>query len=88
MINFKQFISEEKILNEYSILGGLKSILSKIKSALASLKFGSKTKIVIKTPKLNEEIDLKSRLGYYSEYVTAYALSKLIKYKFSIGFFN
>lgn len=56
------------------------NILSKIRKALNLLSFGSKVSIPINSNIImNETIDIKSRLGYYSEYVTAYELSKLIE---------
>ena len=74
MIRFKQFINE-------AIFGKLVSLIKKkIRAALAKLSFGRSKKIVINMKSLSEEadpqmIDTKSRLGFYSEFVTAYYLA-------------
>jgi hypothetical protein len=56
------------------------NIVERVRNAINSLSFGKKTSVRITMNMLKEDqIDLKSRLGYYSEYVTAYELSKLIE---------
>lgn len=56
------------------------SIVEKVRNAINSLSFGQKTSVRINMNMLKEDAsDLKSRLGYYSEYVTGYELSKLIE---------
>lgn len=56
------------------------NIVERVRNAINSLSFGKKTSVRISMNMLKEdEIDLKSRLGYYSEYVTGYELSKLIE---------
>lgn len=63
----------------------IKNTYSAIRNALINgiqkLKFGQKVKIKINVPTLAEEndIDLKSRLGYLSEYSTAMELSKVLE---------
>lgn len=58
---------------------------TKIKRAMSTLSFGSQVKISLnyatQGKSLNEavdKLDLKSRMGYYSEFCTAYELSKII----------
>lgn len=51
---------------------------NKIKSALSSITFGKKVKIPLSGKTMSEEVDMKSRLGYYSEFVTAYEISVLL----------
>lgn len=56
------------------------TIVEKVRNAINSLSFGSKTSVRINMNMLKEaEIDLKSHMGYYSEFVTGYELSKLIE---------
>jgi hypothetical protein len=56
------------------------NIVERVRNAVNSLSFGKKTSVRITMDMLKEDqIDLKSRLGYYSEYVTGYELSKLIE---------
>lgn len=56
------------------------SVVEKVRNAINSLSFGQKTSVRINMNMLKEDAsDLKSRLGYYSEYVTGYELSKLIE---------
>ena len=76
----------KKTLNEFKldILKPCKSvfkfIVDKVTNAINSLSFGKKTSVRINMNMLKEgKVDLKSRLGYYSEYVTGYELSKLIE---------
>jgi hypothetical protein len=59
------------------------SIVEKFKSLLASLSFGKQVSMKIDIPdsNLNEDIDLKSRLGYLSEFACASTLSSVIKDK-------
>lgn len=72
MKTYKQFNEE---LNELNFRGLFRTVLSKIKSLLSGLGFGQKKSISLNIAPMNEEIDLKSRLGYYSEYTTAYHLA-------------
>jgi len=56
------------------------SIVEKVRNAINSLSFGQKTSVRINMNMLKEDkVDLKSHMGYYSEYVTGYKLSKLIE---------
>lgn len=56
------------------------SIVERVRNAINSLSFGEKISVKINMNMLKEDkIDMKSRLGYYSEYVTGYELSKLIE---------
>lgn len=77
MLKFKQ----HQQLNELWITDVFKSILSKIRSAFSSLSFGKKVSVKIEMPNLQEAVDLKSRLGYLSEYATGAALAYLIQSK-------
>lgn len=68
----------------FNFLKPLKSffanVVEKVRNAINSLSFGQKTSVRINMNMLKEDAsDLKSRLGYYSEYVTGYELSKLIE---------
>lgn len=74
MLKFNTFVE----LEESFIRRALASTLKKIRSLFKSLKFGRKVKTKISLSQFNEEIDLKSRLGYLSEYATAAALAKII----------
>jgi hypothetical protein len=74
MLKFKQ----HNQLNELWITDVFKSILTKIRGAFSSLSFGKKVSVKIDMPNLQEAIDLKSRLGYLSEYATGAALAHLI----------
>jgi len=74
MLKFNEFSQIE----EFSLRGVVASVLKKIRSAFKSLKFGKKVKTKISLSKLNEEVDLKSRLGYLSEYATAASLAENI----------
>jgi hypothetical protein len=58
------------------------SVLDKIRSAFSSLSFGKKISVKISIPmSVDEDIDLKSRLGYLAEYACASSLSALIESK-------
>lgn len=67
--------SYNQLITEINLRGFITTVLSKIKSLFSGLKFGQKKTITLNTKPLGEEIDLKSRLGYYSEYTTAYHLA-------------
>ena len=73
MKTFKEYIVE------WSLSGLIKTVLSKIEAAISSLKFGKKISVQINTSSLQEATDVKSRLGYYAEYVTAYELAVILK---------
>lgn len=79
MTSFKSYlIFESKLKQIYQFLS------DKIKNLFSKLGFGEKKSITINLDSLKEDImletvDIKSRLGYYSEYVTAYELSMLLK---------
>lgn len=77
MLNFK----EHKQINELWFTSIFQSLLNKIRTAFSSLKFGKTQKVVINMPELHESVDLKSRLGYLSEYATGAALAHLIASK-------
>lgn len=79
MLTYKQF--QQTKLYEFSLKEFFGSILDKIKSGLSSLGFGKKVSVKISVPTLNEDVDLKSRLGYLSEYACAAQLSSLIESK-------
>lgn len=70
-------------LNESFLSNIFNSIVKRFKSLLTSLGFGKQISMKIDIPNevLNEDVDLKSRLGYLSEYACAVSLSKLIKDK-------
>lgn len=77
MLKFKH----HKQINELWFTSIFQSLLNKIRDAFASLKFGKTQKVVISMPELHEVVDLKSRLGYLSEYATGAALAHLIHNK-------
>lgn len=68
-----------QLILELNLKSILTSALIKIKSLFSGLKFGQTKSITLNFKPINEEVDLKSRLGYYSEYTTAYQLSLKIK---------
>lgn len=74
MKSFKEYCE----LNEFNLITIFKTAFQKIKDAFAKLKFGNTQRIVIPSSAINEAVDLKSRLGYLSEFSTASALSELI----------
>lgn len=65
----------ENFLVELNLRSLLSLAATKIKSLFAALKFGQKKSITLNLSPMNEDVDLKSRLGYYSEYTTAYHLA-------------
>lgn len=69
----------EQLLIEISLKSVFTGVLNKVKAALSKLGFGKKTTIKIDLSMIKENIDLKSRLGYFSEYVTGYELALLIQ---------
>lgn len=73
--------SVKKELNEIAFLNKIvRFIKTKILKLLQKLKFGKKIKIPLGDYIVNEQkVDLKSRLGYLSEYSTALELSKIIQ---------
>lgn len=75
MLKFNEFSQIE----EFSLRGAITSVLKKIRSAFKSLKFGKKVKTKISLSSMNEQVDLKSRLGYLSEYATAASLAEVIE---------
>lgn len=79
MLTYKQF--QQTRLDEFSLKEFFGSILTKIRSAISSLGFGKKVSVKFSIPTLNEDVDLKSRLGYLSEYACAAHLSALIENK-------
>jgi len=92
MKKFKEFLREQEYIAE-GLLGNiyvhfkktLNSFLNKFKKLFSKLKFGQSKEISISfVSALNEStesIDLKSRLGYYSEYVTGWRLAELLESK-------
>jgi hypothetical protein len=77
MKSFKQYEAE---LQEFAFLRkAVAFVKNKIKSALSSLGFGKKVRIPLTRSQMTEEVDIKSRLGYYSEYVTAYNIALILK---------
>lgn len=76
MKSFKQYDTE---LQEFAFLRkAIAFVKNKIKSALASISFGKKVRIPLSGKTLSEEVDMKSRLGYYSEFVTAYHIAEIL----------
>lgn len=73
--------SVKKELNEIDFLNKIvRFIKTKILKLFQKLKFGKKIKIPLGDYIVNEQkVDLKSRLGYLSEYSTALELSKIIQ---------
>lgn len=76
MLKFNEYQQIDELFNIRKAISG---IIAKAKKALRKLKFGKKVSINISTYKMNEEIDLKSRLGYLSEYSTAMELAKVME---------
>lgn len=77
MSNFKSFVAENT-LNEFGFVGRLvTSIKMKIQNAMRRLGFGRKVRIPLGKI-MTEAVDMKSRLGYLSEYATAMELAKVI----------
>ena len=74
MLKFK----EHSQINELWITSVFQSLLNKIRDLFSSLKFGKSQSVKITMPELSEAVDLKSRLGYLSEYATGAALAHLI----------
>lgn len=77
MLKFKQ----HQQINELWITSVFQNLLNKIRDAFSKLGFGKSQKVVITMPELSEAVDLKSRLGYLSEYATGAALAHLIHNK-------
>ena len=75
MLKFNEFNQIEEV----SLRGLVTSVLKKIRGAFRSLKFGKKVKMKINMSTMNEQVDLKSRLGYLSEYATAASLAAIIE---------
>ena len=72
--------SEHQQLDEFfNIRGMFAGFLAKLKMALSRLGFGRKVSISLGQYIMKEEIDLKSRLGYLSEYSTAMELAKVLE---------
>jgi hypothetical protein len=90
--SFAKMLDKNQVINEgildtvrNNIRTSIEFISNKIKGAFAELAFGQKTSISLnyatRGTRLNEavdKVDLKSRMGYYSEFCTAYAVAKLI----------
>lgn len=81
MLTYKEY--QQTQLNESFLSNFFSSLLEKFKSLFASLGFGKTVSMKIDIPNtsLNEDVDLKSRLGYLSEFACASSLSTLIKNK-------
>jgi hypothetical protein len=73
MLQYLQYTELEEKFNIKSILN---SIIIKLKNLFNKIKFGRRQSIKLSDYKLNEQIDLKSRLGYLSEFATAVSLSQ------------
>jgi len=93
MIRFKEFTEQNKTVFEEGAMRFLKkvytTIKNKIKAIIGKLGFGQKKTINIGSvfkSQLNEaeSFDLKSRMGYLSEYICAYELAKLIDSKMGL----
>ena len=90
--SFTKMLKENNVLEEgildtvrNAIRASIKFISNKIKSAFSKLKIGGATSINLnyatRGRPLNEAVDkadLKSRMGYYSEFCTAYEIAKII----------
>jgi hypothetical protein len=80
MLSYQDFYRIK--LHEWSLRTMFASVLDKIRSAFSSLSFGKKISVKISIPmSVDEDIDLKSRLGYLAEYACASSLSALIESK-------
>jgi len=78
--SFLEHITEIEELNVRGIIQrGLKKAKALFKKVFSKINFGQKVRIPVSLPKIiQENIDAKSRLGYFSEIVTAVELAKNI----------
>ena len=76
MLGFKQHQQIDEFFNVRAIFAGF---VSKLKAVFRRLSFGRKVSIKLTDYVVNEEIDLKSRLGYLSEYSTAMELARVLE---------
>lgn len=74
MLRFSEYVD----IQELSLRSFVSNIKSMYRKLLAKIKFGSKVSIPINMKTMTEQVDLKSRLGYLSEYATAMELSKIL----------
>jgi hypothetical protein len=79
----KSFIEHTTEIEELNVRGliqrGLKKAKALFKKVFSKINFGQKVRIPVSLPKIiQENIDAKSRLGYFSEIVTAVELAKNI----------
>jgi len=78
MLSYSRYQSLEEVKLK-SIPRFLSKLKKTISSLLSRLKFGRKVSIKIGAGNIMEQIDLKSRLGYLSEYSTAMELAKVLE---------
>lgn len=75
MLSFKQHQQIDEFFNVRAKFAGF---VTKLRQVLRKIGFGKKVSIKLTDYVVNEDIDLKSRLGYLSEYATGMELSKII----------
>jgi hypothetical protein len=76
MLKFSEHQQIDEFFNVRTLFAGF---VAKLKMALSRLGFGRKVSISLGQYIMKEEIDLKSRLGYLSEYSTAMELAKVLE---------
>ena len=75
VLNFKQ---HQQINEFFNVRAKFAGFVTKLRQILRKIRFGKKVSIKLTDYFVNEDIDLKSRLGYLSEYATGMELSKII----------
>jgi len=76
MLGFKQHQQIDEFFNVRAIFAGF---VAKLRQVFRRLGFGRKVSIKLTDYVVNEEVDLKSRLGYLSEYSTAMELARVLE---------
>ena len=79
--SFKEHTTQIEELNIRGLIQrGLKKVKSIFKKVFSKIQFGQRIRIPVTLPKImSEGVDAKSRLGYFSEIVTAVELAKNIE---------
>lgn len=71
--------SEHRQIDEFfSVAGIFAGLQAKFRALFGRLKFGRKVSVKLGSYVMKEEVDMKSRLGYLSEYATAMELAKVL----------
>lgn len=76
MLKFTEHQQIDEFFNIRTLFAGF---VAKLKMALSRLGFGRKVSINLGQYIMKEEVDMKSRLGYLSEYSTAMELAKVLE---------